>query len=216
MHHVQAHIIEVLTFQEFARFRDMRPPRVDTNLYSYHLKALQKEKFLQKTDRGYTLSSKGLSYVDGLSFDNRNLRKQPKLVAIFALQNSKGEWLMSQRLIQPYIGQFMLPSGKQHYGESPQEHIRRELTEQLGTVPDVELCGFTDVRIQKDNEVITHVRGEVYTGLYEGPLPPDSRKFSYHFMAKDHPTMVAKTTEIINAIQSEKRPFYTSFDSVAR
>jgi ADP-ribose pyrophosphatase YjhB (NUDIX family) len=214
MHHVQSHILEVLTFTEFARFRDMRPPKVDTNLYSYHLKALQKEDYLEKGTQGYTLTPKGLSYVDGLSFDGRTPRKQPKIVAIFALQNGKGEWLMSRRKIQPYIGQFMLPSGKQHYGESPQEHIERELQEQLGVVPVVKRRGFADVRIQQEGETITHVNGHVYSGTYDGPLPADTRKFSYEFRALGDEIMVERTTDIIDAIKSGE-PFFLSFTKAA-
>lgn len=211
MHFVQSHIIKVLAFQKFARFKDMRPPKVDSNLYSYHLRVLQKDNYVTKTDEGYTLSPKGLSYVDGLSNDDRKLRKQPKIVAIFALQNGKGEWLMVKRLMQPYIGQYMLPSGKQHYGESPEAHIKRELVQQLGVDVPVVRCGFTDVRISKNGEIVTHINGHVYHGKYDGPLPPDSRKFTYEFLKKDDVEMVQNTAELLEAIASGE-PFYRSFE----
>lgn len=214
MHYVQSHILKVLAFNKYARFKDMRPPKVDSNLYSYHLRVLQKDKYVSKTDEGYTLSPKGLSYVDGLSNDDRKIRKQPKIVAIFALQNSKGEWLMVRRLMQPYIGQYMLPSGKQHYGESPENHIQRELLQQIGSNIAVERCGFTDVRIMKNDEVVTHINGHVYHGHYDGPLPVDSRKFSYEFLKTDSLEMVENTADLIEAITSGKS-FYRSFEKQA-
>lgn len=215
MHHIQSHILHVLMRQEFARFRDMRPPRVDTNAYSYHLKVLQKDDYVLKTAQGYTLSAKGLSYVDGLSVDKRNIRKQPKNVAIFVLQNTAGEWLVAERLMQPYIGQYMLPSGKQHYGESPEDHIRREIREQVGVTVDVEYCGFTDVRIWRDGQVITHISGHVYTGKFDESLPSPTERFRYHFMSLDHPNMVPRTSELIKAVLHDERPFFRSFDAVA-
>ena len=47
-HHIQLHILSMLIHQEFARFRDMRPKNVDTNLYSYHLKLLIKQGLVAK------------------------------------------------------------------------------------------------------------------------------------------------------------------------
>ena len=201
--------------QEFARFRDMRPPRVDSNAYSYHLKVLQKEGYVQKNAQGYTLSAQGLSYVDGLSADQRNIRKQPKNVAIFALHNAANEWLVAERLMQPYIGQYMLPSGKQHYGESPEAHIKREMYEQVGAVVDVKYCGFTDVRIWRDDQVITHIGGHVYTGKFDGSLPAQTERFRYHFMPLAHPDMVPRTTELIDAVLHDDHPFFRSFDAIA-
>jgi ADP-ribose pyrophosphatase YjhB (NUDIX family) len=214
MHYVQSHILKVLAFNKFVRFKDMKPPKVDSNLYSYHLRVLQKDKYVSKTDQGYTLSPKGLSYVDGLSNDDRKIRKQPKIVAIFALQNDKGEWLMVRRLMQPYIGQYMLPSGKQHYGESPEAHIQRELLEQIGSDIEVKRCGFTDVRISKNDEIITHINGHVYHGYYDGPLPQDSRKFSYEFLQAGSVEMVENTADLLKAI-ALGGSFYRSFEKQA-
>lgn len=215
MHFIQSHVLQVLTYQRYARFSEMKPTRVDSNVYSYHLKSLQKDGFVHKTDQGYTLSAKGLSYVDALSADHRKARKQPKAIAIFGLQNAKGEWLVVQRLTQPYIEQFMLPSGKQHFGESPEQHIQRELREQLGVVPEVRRCGYADVRINKDGEVITHICGHVYTGIFNGPLPDNNKKFRYVFLDKGHDNLVARTTDLIEAIESSNQPFFRSFDAEA-
>ena len=54
-HHIQKYIIGVLIHQKYARFRDLKPPRVDSNLYSYHLKKLLKQKIIQKIANPYTL-----------------------------------------------------------------------------------------------------------------------------------------------------------------
>lgn len=213
-HHIQRTIIERLSRAESLRFSELKPDGMESNIFMYHLKQLIKDGYVTKNATNYSLSPKGLSYVDGLSFDSRMPRKQPKIIAIIALRNSKGEWLMSRRKIQPYINQYMLPSGKQHYGEAPEDHIVRELQEQIGSVPAVERRGFVDVRIEQGGQTITHINGHVYTGTYDGPVPEDNEKFSYHFLPVTDEIMVERTTEIIDAIQAGG-PFYISFNKPA-
>lgn len=60
-HHIQRSILGALMTREFARFRDLKPENVDTNLFSYHLKLLQRDKYVRKTDSGYTLAEKGFN-----------------------------------------------------------------------------------------------------------------------------------------------------------
>ena len=102
-HHIQKYIIEVLIHQQYARFRDLRPPKIDTNLYSYHLKILQKQGLVTKTDEGYTLTPEGLIYVDRVSLKKLNIRTQPKIVSMLVVQNSNGDVLLLRRSKQPYI-----------------------------------------------------------------------------------------------------------------
>lgn len=47
-HHIQKHIMSVLTKNKFARFSDMKPRDVDSNLYAYHLKLLLRKRFVEK------------------------------------------------------------------------------------------------------------------------------------------------------------------------
>jgi hypothetical protein len=63
IHHIQKYIIDVLMYQQVARFRDLRPPKTDTNLFSYHLNSLLKSGMVTKVEGGYSLSMAGLSYA---------------------------------------------------------------------------------------------------------------------------------------------------------
>ncbi len=134
-HHIQKYIVGVLIHQKYARFRDLRPPKVDTNLYSYHLKVLQKGSWINKTEQGYTLSSKGLAYVDRVSIKKLNLRYQPKIVTMLVIQNSDGDVLLTLRKKQPYIDTWTLPHGKTHIIDaSIVDGARREWSEKVGGV----------------------------------------------------------------------------------
>jgi hypothetical protein len=60
-HHIQKFILHYLISHEFARFRDLRPPKVDTNLFSYHLKLLQKSGYVEKTDDHHPVGERNIT-----------------------------------------------------------------------------------------------------------------------------------------------------------
>ncbi len=131
-HNIQKNILSILLHQKIARFRDMRPPRVDTNLYSYHLTKLIKSGLVKKIDDGYTLDTAGLIYVDRLNTEKLFIRHQPKIVTMFVIQNSNGDLLLQRRSRQPYIDTWSLPNGKIHIDDqSLFDAARREAKEKL-------------------------------------------------------------------------------------
>lgn len=132
-HHIQKHIVSVLMHQKFARFRDMRPSNCDTNLYSYHLKALQRSDFVVKTDEGYSLGTKGLLYVDRVSTKSMKVRTQPKIVTMLVIQDGDGNVLLYKRKRQPFTDLWTLPYGKLHIDDKTiTEAAKREASEKLG------------------------------------------------------------------------------------
>jgi len=156
-HHIKRHIIDVLMYQEVARFRDLRPPRTDTNLFSYHLKALIKSGFVQKTENGYTLSIAGLSYVDRVSSEKKALRTQPKIITMLLIQNGEGDVLLQKRNKQPFINEWTLPYGKLHIEDlSAQSAAKREAQEKLG-VDDapVRHAGDCYIRVSIKDEILS-------------------------------------------------------------
>ena len=151
-HHIQKHIISVLMYQKFARFRDLRPPKVDTNLYSYHLKLLQKAKLVEKTEDGYTLTKKGILYIDRVTTSTLDVRSQPKIITMLLVQNSEGDILLFRRRRQPYTNTWTLPYGKLHIDDrSLLEAAHREGDEKLGL----------------KNQTITHA-GDCYIRIRDG------------------------------------------------
>ncbi len=211
-HHIQQEIIDKLSRAASLRFSQLKPKSLEANLFIYHLKQLIKLGYIEKCDEGYRLAPAGLTYVDSLTLTNRKPRKQPKLIAIFALQNSRGEWLLARRKLQPYIGQLMIPSGKQHFGESPEEHIKREINEQIGQEIKLQRCGFADIRIRKNNQLVSHISAHIYRGDYEGELPVETAKFSYERVAKPNVDFLTGTKEILNLLQKGQENFWTSLD----
>lgn len=163
-HHIQKYILSILMHQRYARYSDMRPPKVDTNLYSYHLRQLVRADLVKKTDEGYTLDALGLAYVDRVNEETLAIRRQPKAVTMLVVQNSDGGILLQKRSKQPYIGKWMLPHGKLHISDSSvMAAARREAYEKL-KVLDITLrhAGNCYIRVNYGDTPISVTMAHVF------------------------------------------------------
>lgn len=163
-HFIQRHILGVLMDTKYARFRDMRPDDVDSNAYSYHLTALQKEKLVQKTSEGYTLSIRGLSYIDILSSHDKRPRSQPKIMTLIMIENEYGHFAAYQKERQPFIGQLTFPSGKLHMDDiSIKQAALREVREKTGgLLTDLRHVGDSYIALTHDHQVIMNALMHVF------------------------------------------------------
>jgi ADP-ribose pyrophosphatase YjhB (NUDIX family) len=163
-HHIQKHIIDVLMYNERARFRDLRPPKTDTNLFTYHLKTLMKTGLVEKDEHGYTLSHEGLSYVDHVSSEKKMIRTQPKIITMLLIQNSDGDILLHKRNKQPYINAWTLPYGKYHIDdESLEVAAKREAKEKIGLEDqEVRHVGDCYIRVKSGGEILTTTLAHIF------------------------------------------------------
>lgn len=214
-HHIQKDILIRLSKAASLRFSELKPEELESNSFMYHLRQLQGQKLVDKTEDGYSLSSSGLAYIDGFSFHTLKPRKQPKLICILIVRNQDGEWLMARRKYQPYIDQYMLVSGKQHLGEAPQDHAQRELNEKLRMNIPLTRRGFADIRIYRDDMLITHVSAHLYVGdSTADSLPPSTDQFDFAWVKEKDSSVkfLAGTREIMEHVQSSENPVFLSLD----
>lgn len=213
-HHIQITIINLLSSASSLRFTQLKPAQLESNLFVYHLKQLIAAGYVEKCDdKAYSLTNKGLTYVDSLTLTNNKPRLQPKLIAIIAIQNKQNEWLLAQRKRQPYIERYMLLSGKQHFGESTVEHIKREATEQLQIDIPLVWRGFCDIKLSNGDVLISHLAAHIYRGEYNGDPPKSNRKFRYSWHAVDaNIGSIAGTSEICHRLETTTEPFHLSLD----
>lgn len=216
-HHIQRDILLRLMQAKTLRFSDLKPEGMESNSFMYHLRQLMNGGYVvQLDDKTYTLSPTGLSYIDSLSLANTLPRKQPKLACIIALKNSDGKYLFAKRLMQPTIDTWMLPSGKQHFGESSQEHVKRETLQQFETEVATRYRGVLDVRIRHGDTIVTHLVGQVYSSEYNDEAPVDSPKFHYEWRGRDDKiALTPGTSELIDALEAHDEPFFLSLDVTA-
>ena len=164
-HHIERSILGHLMTHEYARFRDLRPENIETNLFTYHLKLLQKADYISKTEQGYTLSRRGLVYVDRVNAEKMRVRTQPKIITMLLVQDGYGNVLLQRRTKQPYINTWTLPYGKLHIDDlSVVGAARRESVEKLEFEPrklrHVGDCYITVINGHRTTEV-TKSQGEL-------------------------------------------------------
>lgn len=215
-HHIQKDIVDRLSTAKVLRFSELKPKELEANLFMYHLKRLIKDSYVAKTINGYELTTKGLTYVDGLTLTNGTPRQQAKLICILALQNQDGRWLLGRRKYQPYIGQLMFLSGKQHFGESPEAHARREAREKIGSELELTRRGSADIRITRASDPLTHIFGHIYHAMIPEdlviPAETDQHTYSWYGSFPDADELVPGTKELYDALTSSSSPFLLSLD----
>ncbi len=163
-HHIQKNILKYLTTAKSARYSEMRPHKVDSNLYAYHLKKLVALGFIIQEGRKYTLSPAGINYVEAVSLDKFNIRSQPKITTRILLKNHKNQYLLTKRVKQPMIEMWGFPSGKIHNLDNRIiDSARRELREKTGVeLRTLNHVGDYYARIVAKNEVISNTFSHVF------------------------------------------------------
>lgn len=165
MHYIQKHILKVLTHKKWARFRDLRPENVDSNLYSYHLKQLLNDKMVDKVEgKGYRLSPAGLRYVDYISLEYFVPRWQPKVMTKIVCRDEQGRILLLPRIKQPFIDTMSLVSGKVHYEDvSVLAAAQRELAAQLSVSHKIPIHrGVVELDIFIASERVSHTLEHIF------------------------------------------------------
>lgn len=132
MHHIQAKILKKLLYVPESNYAALRPDRVESNHFAYHLEQLLKAGLIGKHDKSYRLTAAGLAYIDRLSHGDMTDRLQPHIVTAIDLTTPDGETLLFRRNFQPYLHLVGFPLGKMHYEESVADSAARELQEKTG------------------------------------------------------------------------------------
>jgi ADP-ribose pyrophosphatase YjhB (NUDIX family) len=172
MHHIQSKILHQLLYVRETNYASLRPAGVESNHFAYHLEQLIRDGLIEKHDKSYLLSPRGLAYVDRLSQTAMNDRLQPHIVTAIDLTAPNGKTLLFKRNFQPYIHLVGLPVGKMHYDETVGAAAVRELQEKTG-ITDVALQhrGMVYIRAAKDGFAIGRVLYHVFHGDVDAELP---------------------------------------------
>jgi 8-oxo-dGTP pyrophosphatase MutT (NUDIX family) len=143
----------------------MRPPRVDSNLYAYHLTKLLKNGYLTKDGKNYSLAPKGLACVDRLSFSGEWSKQQPVICTGIILKNEYDEVLLTKRLRQPFLGKWWLPMGKlEEADRSIHDAAHRELFEKTGVrVRSIRHIGDCYLRLTDNGYSVLSAFAHIFT-----------------------------------------------------
>jgi ADP-ribose pyrophosphatase YjhB (NUDIX family) len=205
---IQKYILSYLTHHKIARFRDLLPPKTKTNLFSYHLKLLQKNDMINWVDDGYTLSTLGLAYIDRLNDEGVFAYQQPKMVTMFVIQNSEGGILLKKRRKQPYIDTWTLPNGKLHVDdESLFVAAKTEVHRTLGVfTADLRHAGDCYIRVVDKDAPITLTFAHIFS--FDNDTIELNDELMWIHPRKLHTIELAPAVEQIIARTFFRDPFY--------
>jgi 8-oxo-dGTP pyrophosphatase MutT (NUDIX family) len=145
IHEFQISILRELLFKPQARFRDLKKVDTTNDHFSFHINHLVKEGLVKKTNGKYSLTDEGKEFANRMDTDALRLERQAKVgVALHAVRwrNGKTEYLVHQRLKEPFYGWYGSHSGKIRWGENPYITAKREFLEETGLTGDFELKGI--------------------------------------------------------------------------
>lgn len=204
MHHIQNSILTDLMTHKTRRFSELRPERVDSNLFQYHLQKLIRDGYVAKLERGYTLSGKGLYYADRFSGVLKGERPQPKIIVVNVVHNPAGKVLLGRKPRQPFFGQYHLPAGKIHEDEELAYAARRELFEKTGieALP-LRFVTLAHVTIRQADVIVSEYYASVMRGSYDG-RPCEGEWYA----SGEFPDLCPSVAEILSVPLDKPEPFY--------
>lgn len=147
IHPVQGRILRVLLLNQSARFSDLNTGDLSNDHFTFHVKKLLEEGLVLKRGDGlYELTTDGKEFANRFDIDSGEtkiaIERQAKVGVVVCAARGEGErreYLMQQRLKQPFYGYWGFVTGKIKWGETVLETAARELEEETGLTGDVTL-----------------------------------------------------------------------------
>ncbi|WKZ30666.1 MAG: NUDIX hydrolase [Candidatus Dojkabacteria bacterium] len=134
IHKTQLGILKQLLFAKTLRYSDLKTdPELENNTFQFHIEKMMKEGYVEKNEKGYTLTMKGKKFANHIDTDKDKVVEVKKVsVHIYCIRGEEGkeELLCYTRLKHPFFGNQGVPSGKVGYGEKHAEAAARELKEE--------------------------------------------------------------------------------------
>lgn len=145
LHPIQAGILRTLLFKPRATFTELNVLQVPSDQFSFHLRRLVEEKILSKSEDGYEMTTEGKQLAQLMDPETGNYEHQAKIgVAIGSVRVEGGhtEYLVQERMKQPYFGYLGLMTGKIRWGETVLEAAARILEEETGLSAELRIVAI--------------------------------------------------------------------------
>lgn len=143
LHNIQMLILRELLFHPDSRFTELNIQGLTSDHFSYHIKTLIEEGYVEKEDQRYCLTPKGKEFANQMDTEEVVMEKQPKIAVMVVpikFEDDKKYLLVQERTKEPYFGYRGFITGKIRYGEKVLEAAKRELKEETGlTCEDMHL-----------------------------------------------------------------------------
>lgn len=190
LHNIQLDIIARLCEESPLRFKQLHPPELPNNVFSYHLKKLLETGYIAQTkDAAYEPTRKArklLSYVD----ESTRHTGAPTLLTMLLVKDTEGRILLLKRTRQPFPNWYGLPSGMVHFGERIEDAARRELAEKTGirSSRPLRFIGVLDFQYlqAESNDIFVHANAFVYMHTLKDKLTVELPSEMYLWSNLEH------------------------------
>jgi len=148
LHKAQLSILTALRHTNAARFSDlMQPTGLTSDTFKFHIRKLAHAGIIEKIATGeYRLTAHGKAIANITNQETRTIRRQPKLSVLLVISrpgmDGETEYLVQQRLRNPFYGYWGFPSGPTNWGEMPEQTAHAELEKQAGITVDLTVRAF--------------------------------------------------------------------------
>lgn len=213
MHEIQKFIIVQLSENTGLRYSQMRPPSMEPSQFMYHLKILINKDLVVKLDSGYSLTKKGVQFVDHFDDENLELYEYARVTVAFVYEHTEHGVLLMQRQHQPAIGRigFYLVDVPFDY-TPPLTNFATKHFERIAGIN----CSFTHrangyIRLNKNNileaNMLTHV-------LYsKDNKMPEMNIESVWQKDANKSKIFSSTAEIIELLSSNDEHFFFELET---
>jgi len=146
IHDAQMVILRELLFHPSVGFAKLQKiTGMSSDHFNFHLQKLVELKLVEKVSRGtYSLTPRGKEYANKLDTDSNTVERQPKSAVILVIErqlNGEKQFLLQNRLKQPFYGFWGCPTGKIRWGETITQTAERELMEETNLLADHRVAG---------------------------------------------------------------------------
>lgn len=159
IHPVQKEILKNLVYKPNARFRDLNTTELTNDQFTFHLKKLLQDGYVEKIEEGYKLTNKGLLYSSNLDLDSLEVPHIKVGVKLYIERRNGNEIevLLGERLRDPFKGTIGFHTHKVRPDESVFETARRCLLNETGLTGEFEYAGLEYI-IEKSEEALNSSR----------------------------------------------------------
>jgi len=147
-HHLQKKILHTLVLHERARFADLKPHDMDSNMFTYHLQQLMKQQYVAKDEDGwYELTPSGKAEGVNITLPATTKWQQAHAILLLAVRDQSGAWLLRRRLAQPTYGLSGFIHGEPVASEAATETAAAILERRTGVAASFTPAGSGYIRI---------------------------------------------------------------------
>lgn len=159
---IQRHIVSVLLRNKAARVKELCPPDVPANQFSYHLEAMTQKGLVEKVARGtYRLTPLGERFIGSVSAaTNKPVENIKTVIMLYAKQGDT--YLLFRWSRQPYIGYVTLPHDRMQFGEPLEGAIKKAMDEKLGQQFPAAYKTSMLIKVVRRGTLISHMNARIY------------------------------------------------------